>query len=1527
MARITNDRALLPLLITLPLLLLTTTAAAQGLFGPMRGAQSGRFIQAPRSVQQQLREAEAALEEDRFSDAVVRLGDLLSLENEEFDEMDLAGQDFFLEIDESRAAGLPVQDSLMRTARQMIGNLPIAAQETYELRYGPLARKMLNEAAASRNWHQVREVRRKYFHTKAGYEASSLLAQFELFGGHPMAASLLLDDVVVWPQAVSHLGNGVLTLHAAALRLADRDLPSMAALGNGRVTVRGQADSIPDSSELGPWIDRRVGRLDGFVASEQMEYPMFGGNPSRNGGMSGQLPLSNLRWKLDTTASPRQERDVRQVAEELATTGKLPPPSWMPIRVGDQLLMRTTERLVGVDYRTGKRVWVYPWESNFEYFDEEEASLDGMPADDDRGELMMQRVWNDLPYGRITTDGRQAYLLDDLREVEMVPLSPMINLRGTRPADTGSNTLIALDLASEGKLRWKLGKGADKPSGLSDAFFLGPPLPIDGRLYVMAEMAGDINLCCLDPNSGEELWRQQLVAVESGGIESDPIRRVAGATPTYHEGLLICPTGAGATVAIDLADRMLRWGVNYDRNIEMIRSVSSRSRGVETNQLLQRWASGAAIAAENSVLVTPIETDRLFGFDLLTGEELFPKKNRVHMRYLAGIRDGRFYVVGSNQVRAFNLRDGKPVSGWQTRELLSAGQQISGYGVFGADDYLLPTTSNQIVRISLTDGSVIDRRDTKYTLGNLVAVGGEVITQGPTTLSVAFGEASLEPLVNRMLEQDPNDFEAMVRKSELLIQHGQRSEALELLSRARDMEPDNDEVRMLSVSALLGMLRDDLSADESLIKTLDELIDRPAQRVELLSLRIRAALKNKAFVDATERLIDLSSLIVFEPLLESASDQVVNDVTRDCSLDSWISARVEELAGLAGEQDLAKINEMVAQALEPRLTSSQNLLTRLVRHFGAVDGAMAIRDELANRFRGDDDYLQLERLALATQIPSSEGLTKLSDQQLRLLAEAYARGGMGKDAKSVLEQIESSGVQLAEGRREEYLALAEARPAPLPWPKQVSLNWTSRQSRIRSISESQRVAETSILAGEEFEGWQLISEGTSRMSLRDPNGLLRRIQLDGSRQSSDMDKEAQICGGIMVVVMPNGLVAIDLYQLVANEGEPVLWRRGLSADNGPVAKRRSAITPFDDQVVRYYLETASASSVMPEFKLGPIMGDRVLLLQGGDLMAIDLLTKETLWRNSGAPRSGAVLSDGNRVAVVSPATGEVVFFDLLDGQRLSKSDWSYGEIWESIGTHVLAYQESDLKGRYEIKVVNPFTETVVLEHESLGANRTVTDAPCAYGRVVAGRYLTMLDDQGQALVWDVMSGREVGRPKLPAYPNLQGLRAMQMDGQLILLPKRRMERKESIQQLANIQTTDGSSHRTTHGVHAISLDDGSLRWQHQFEKPWGCTLTQPSRSPILLLTRSPFTYTTTSRRKALDALALDVRDGSELSREEGRPIRENNNQLAARLTIQPSLSRVIAHVGTESLTYTFGEVSKDQADADQADDGQRPPQP
>ena len=1491
------------------LLVVSSDPSSAQLFGTSRQMLPGRFIEAPRSVQQQLREAERALEEDRYSDAVVRLGDLLSSDSEALDDIDLSGQDFFLDLDDVIDSDRPFRRSFMRTARDMIAELPTSALETYELRYGPSARKLLGEAAAARDWTKVREVRRKYFHTMAGYDASLLLAQHEMFGGHPLAASLLLDDVVKVPRAVKRLGDSVLLLHAATCRLSGRDLPELAA-PRGDLQVGGESVAWPNDEDLANWLAARFGNMELIGTSQIKDYPLFGARANRNGASSGQLPLENLRWQLDTTASPRQERKIRRIADEMATNSKLPPPSWVPLRVGSQLLMRTSERLVGVDYQTGKRVWTYPWQTGYEEVESEDTILDSLPGDSEADDLWSQRVWNDVPYGQVSSDGKRVYLLDDLKKIEAAVYGSA-RIRAGRPTDTSSNTLVALDLATEGKLRWRLGVGADEASTLSDAFFLGPPLPLDGRLYVMVEIAGDINVCCLDPETGDEIWRQQIVAVESGAIHTDPIRRVAGAMPTYHEGLLICPTGAGAMVAIDLGDQTLRWGVHLERNQEMYRSVGGRGRAVESKQLMQRWFTGTAVADGRSLLVTPIESDRLFAFDLLTGEKLFPEKNRLGRRYVAGIRGNKFFVVESNSVAAFDLSNGR--TAWKTpRDFLSVGQQISGLGVFGDGVYYVPTTANQIIGVSLDDGSVVERRTTRFPLGNLIAADGEIISQGATTLSVAFGERTLEPLVNRILEEDPSNFDAIVRKSELLLQHGQRDEALDLLEQARQMQPDNDEVRMLSVSAMLGTLRDDLEGNEGLADTLDLLIDRPSQRVELLALRIRSAMAEEQYEEAARQLIDLSSLVVSEPLLESSADQVVADPGRDCSLDGWISGQSQDIVRSASREQLGAINDLVRAEAESKFEGSTNLLRRLNRHFGSMQGIEPIRRELANRMLTDGAYLELERLAVGPMIPSSSNFADLSNDRLVMLANAYVSGRMPENALAVLDVLSTRDVSDQPGVADEVTALrgaAQSQIATYDWPKKVSRQWDSRTTRRTGLIPRTTIYETQQLAGPQFRGWRLAGESSSSISVRDPDGTMRRVPLEGALPD-DTDKEAQVSGGVMVVMTTSGLLAIDLYHLLVGDGEAMLWARGSGDDGDTLAKRRSTMTPFGAPAVRYRINAAAAapSGVIPELKLGPIMGDRVLLLQGGELLAIDVITGETIWRNSGAPQSGTVVCDGDRVAVVSSSTEQMVEFDLLDGRKLSTKRWKYGIVWGSAGRNLLCYRSAGMDRMYNVQLVNPFDDEVILRQSAYSSNRSKADVPCSYGRIVSGRYFVMLNHLGESLIWDIRDAVEIGRPELPPYEDLQDLNVLAMNGQLLLLPKRRL--KPPSNPPRTVLTIEGSIHRTVSDVYAVSLLDGTINWSKELEDPWGCTLTQPADSPLVLLSRGPRSVSNSSRRKLLDVMALDVRDGSVLERSEGKPVENNYNFLSTKLTVQPSLSRVIAQIGPiEMITYSFGDAT------------------
>ncbi len=1494
-------------------------AEAQGFLRSSTPSQSGRFIEPPRAIAQQLRDSERSIDEGRYSDAVLRLGEMLQRDGGNAEEDEGGEQDYFLDLDASGEPQRLVKESLLRRARRLIGKLPPQGLETYELRYGALARKMLNDAAEGRDWNAVETVRRKYFHTQGGYEASMLLAQREWFGGRPLATYLLLEELVQCDPARAYLGSSLDVLFAAAARLSDRDVSEFDIEPGDSIVLAGKKVDVPSADEINNWLDTkfRVNSVD--FAPTDSDYRLFGGEVNRNGGDLGEMPLANPRWRVETTASPRQEKSLKQRTDEMSTRGDLPPPSTVPLKVGDQLLMRTTERLVGVDYRTGKRVWQYPWQSTYEGFDDDEASFDMLPGEESGVDLLSQRVWNDLPFGQMSSDGERVFVLDDLGKVEPMTFNPIIGMQGSRPADRGRNTLVALDLKTEGKLLWQVGAGEEQATSLTDAFFLGPPLPLDGRLYVMIEVAGDICLSCLEPRTGEELWRQQLVAIETGGIDLDPIRRVAGAMPTFHRGVLLCPTGAGAVVAVDLVDRMLRWGRSYDRNTELTHSLMN-GNGLDQNQLMQRWFDGAAIIVDDTVVITPIESDRLFVLDLFSGDERFAEKPRVRMRYVAGIRDNRILVAGSDHVRALDLQSGNTL--WTTpADWLSAGQQVSGIGLFGTDDYLVPTTSNQLIRISLADGSVLERRTTAYPLGNLVASGGEIISQSSTMLSVAFGEKSLAPVVDEMLAEDPNDFEALVRKADLLIQNGSREEALEYLARARAIDPDSDDVYLLSVSAMLGSLRESPQLDGPLVELLEKLIDRPSQRIELLALRVQAGMTAGEPVGTARMLVEMSQLLRRENFVEGSDFGAINDPARQCTVDCWIEARMHAVYAIANESQRVQIDALVAETVAPLVQSSSNVLQRIMRHFGIAQSISDLRAVYGRRMISESSLLKAERSALGNLPWNETTLQSLSNDQLRILVEASLDGAMTENAGAALAAIDFE--KLIETAPEQAAQWTQMLPTissvdKYDWPKTASLTWDSPQSAARMMSSfGQRAGQTTVTGGPTLEGWNLVSEFQNPVAFRDPTGQLRGIPVDGLNRRDEGDKDAVINAGVSVVVTPSELICIDMYELLKGSGESILWRRDWGGDGGGSALRRSETTLFDDQVYRYKMNSPVAQSMIAEFRVGPILGDRVMMLKGGELVALDLFTSEPLWRNSDAPRSGVVLSDGREVLVVSSQSKEIVAFDALDGAKLRTTEWEHGSIWTAQNRYVLSYTPANDKRLSTVRLVDVFDDNRVVEELTTAiSSRGVDGIEASFGRVIDGRYMVMLGTDGKLTLWDVREGRSIGQSELPAMDQLQGMHALTLTGQVIVLP--RLKPDETPMSLGRDRVTSGGqNHQTIHSVHAISLEDAGIRWSFEGEDSWGCTLTQPVATPALILSRSLSIHNTTgARKRTLDVVALDVRDGSVLNERLGKQVHSQTNEIETRLTVQPASERLLVQIGGELLTYLFGDVETENKEAD-----------
>ncbi len=1469
-------------------LLVTISGASGQAFLPIeQGTGPGRFIEPPRSVMQQLRVAEEASAEGRNGDAVMALGDLLQRDRT-FAEDELTGQDFFLD---ASAGGLQVRARVSKTligeARRLLGNMPPEALATYELRYGADARKRLDDAATKHNWVDVAEVKRRFFHTEAGRDATQLLIQRAISRGSITEASRLIRSLIDHPKLDEKSKTVV-------VKLAE----SLSQLPSDATSLRTRRTEVSN------------------------DFLMFAGQQVAAESAGGQLPLADPLYTIDTTGSSKQERTLTETVESMASMGELPLPSWLPLRIGNHLLMRTTERLVGVDFVTGKRVWEYPWFKTDHDVETTELEVDGIRNEDSGHSLLKQRVWNDLPYGRISSDGIRVFMLGDLAALEVAAFSPMMGLQGTRPADTGTNSLIALDLATEGKLVWQIGGDVPTTDSLKGAFFLGAPLPIDDSLYVTAEISGDIVLLCLDSATGAERWRQQLLAFESGGIESDPVRRIAGASVSHQDGLLICSTGAGAIVAVDLLDRALLWGVPIERNDALNQSVLGRRDGSPPSQLLKRWWDATPMIVGNTVYVTPIESDRFFALDLLTGDERWPKFARTQKssRYLAGIQDETIILVGSDNVCGLDANTSKQA--WKTQAgWLDSGELVCGLGMFGRINnpatgdpetaYFVPTSFNRVIAVSLRDGSALAHRATSFSLGNLIAIDGQVISQGVTRLSVAYGQESLGPKVTAALEADPSNVEMMTRMAQLLLEQDRRGDALKWLDKARVREPDNDEVRQLSITAMLGALREDFATNENLLPTLDTLIDQPKERVELIKLQISASLNRKQPIDAIKRLIDLSAQIASDQSLESERRNSDEESSRYVLLDSWICARVAEAVDLADQPQKEQVSLALASHLDSYLTASTASIQRLAHQFGSLPGCQKTIHQLLDRFRKEKKWLAMERLILASASATPESFDRLAPWQAVALADVYAHSELKPDATAMLKfaMLHESEAKLAAKELGIDLAMLATSSAGFDysraWEGPVSIKLPS-EPMVGRIAMARRTAvgENKRVTGQSFIGWQLISEESNPVALRDPLGTIHSIPVDGLVRHDEQKRQAVFSGGLMIALMRGELIAVDLFKLRDGDADCVLWRRSWQTESGGSSgfRRRSDTTDFGDHTFSY-LASSGQGGTSGELQLGPIVGDTFYLLQGNELIALDAITKKERWRNMEGPQGGTVVCDGEVVAIVSPASEVVVKYDCRDGKRLSEEPFKDYRLWASTNEAVLLYRDLG-EGKRELVLRNPISGETLLEHVFEG----ISNESRVLGRIVEGTYMVSLATSGKTLIWDLEKARVVAEIEVGAIPGLSALHVLPRHDSLVLLPAVTDNNENS--STVPVTVAAGDEHvRVDVAAWAINLSDGKVAWKFPIDKePWGCTLTQSGVSPLILMTQGKSTpYSTTgSRNKFINVLAIDSRDGkSHVSPD--LDVQGLNNDLETRLTVQPPQQRVIVNISTIKIEYEFGD--------------------
>jgi outer membrane protein assembly factor BamB len=1396
------------------------------------------FLPADRHTLLKLSDAKRLLAEGRFGEAVRCLDAILE-----------GPEDFFFQPDKTS----PIHRSLKTEAQRMISQIPREGREVYELQFGARARRMLDDALAAGDIAAVAEVSRRFFHTKSGYQATFLLGLDHFDRGRPLAGALTLQRLREAGATVDDLEPGLsLTTAACWLQagVPEKARESLVALRQRqpslRVAVGGREVPIfTDDAVAVDWLTGLIGAFSVAGPTSADHWLMFRGNPARNATAPGGLPLLNLRWRVTGADNPLIGSRLEQLERWCADEGTPAIPALHPIVVDDVLVMRTTNSLLGVDFNTGKRIW--------EVADEDPADLaTGVPSADLQTRQSMvisgigQRLWGDMTYGTMSSDGRSVFTIGDLdfafgpagnilfrvgRIVGRKNVAAITNPNGEQ-VDV-SNRLEAHDVRT-GKLKWSLGGPAGENAlRQADTFFLGPPLPLMGQLYVIGEIKGEVRLLALDAATGNLLWSQQLAMVEQ--VVQDPLRRVAGVSPSYSDGILVCPTSTGAVVAIDLATRSLLWGYRYGQDRNRSRRNNGLMLSLSSNATApSRWVDTSVSVVEGRALITPIESEWLYCLSLIDGKELWRAPRQADL-YVACADHDIVVLVGRQAVHALRLADGKPA--WKNRTLeLPNGSVPSGRGFLADDRYYLPLSTAEVASIDVAAGKIVQvAKSRKGTIpGNLVCYRGKVISQGLDGVEEYYQLDAVRQDLERRLAANADDADALSLRGETLLDAGKRSEAVAAFRRAYELQP-NPHTRELLRESLLEGLRDEFAAYRDRGPEIESLLDDTGQRATYLRQMADGLRQSGQWAAAFDHYQKLADLEPRQLPMDSVSKTLA--VRRD----RWFQGQLAALRSEAKDDAPARIDTAVQSRLKDAMAAgSVDALQRFIDYFGNQPGVASARNDLVQKLNAAGRPLDAE---LTLRKESSNGTpspTPIARDAERQPAERAASWPTGQVEKSLQRTKNPAGNGY--GRY-----VIELRGDPGPYMADVSLHFDDGRHLLVAT-----------------DGWGRLKWQVSLVT-------------DGQRQSFGFNRAwtyASAQNHLLLVVLGWKIIAVDTLGSGPNGTARILWTQDLMGSGVDMAGSPGLPWAMPNQP---WLWQQQYGHVSDRSRLvGPITNDYVCFQRLRNLVAVDPRNGQVLWTRSDVPPGSDVFGDEEYVFVLAPNREEAVVLRAMDGQQVGtrrvprtgnarqqvarvaidgeqKRQFAHIEDYclATLGRQMLLWwPEGDKR---VLTLVDP------LDGRDLWPGQSFPNS--AHTDVVNHEAVGVMQPNGRFVLMSLPEGRTIADVQLEPDPSLVDMTLLASDGQYFLLT-RSSPRAGTPQR--PIQQTPGCDTKPIHRGRLYAFDrQGKLMWpapvtiENQF-----LLLDQPTHLP--LLTFASIMYYPRDNgagRQKMSVLSIDKRNG------------------------------------------------------------------
>lgn len=1045
------------------------------------------------------KQIEAAIDyinDENWATAVERLQKLLEID-----------EDVFVRLKRKNAEGSEVYVwvSAKQEADRLISTLPAAGMDFYKATYGAKAADLLKKAKKNGDPGLLNDIMKKYAHTDAGAEAIKLLGDYKFDRGEYMPALLCYSKLInrlgaektpvpilakaAWAAHLAPPSSSDKNTVMAANVLGEKELWKMLRTRTREVQLGEQAIAVADLQD-------HVAKLDRIrLEQNATDSLIYRATPSRSNQLTGGPAFMTREWGLSLLYEGQKEghsaaRDrIKRAKDALKTQNQPIIPAFSPITLsvlngkGERMPLLIYKNFFGVtavDLRNGSLAWASPSNWSLQRMLSQGGSKQNAVADwlSFYQSYHPQILFENSTVGTLSTDGQFVYVVEDLA----VPPTPAQNFNngmffpGGMPnqASLGTeleeavahNKLYALSLTSTGKLTWEL--PADEKGVLSDCYFLGPPLPLAGKLYVLTDKQQEIRLVCLDAaalakdprNVKSAIVSTQTLGMTQEKMQSDALRRTWAAHLAYGEGILVCPTNAGAVFGVNLLENSLVWAYPYRDKSDVSEQPAMGNgrfarqwpppgfRQLPSGQIVpiatqqNQWKVTAPVISDGKVIFTAPDARSLHCINLRDGSPIWKRAKHEDDLYLGNVYNGKVLIVGKKNVRALSLSSG------DTMWTLETGTP-SGQGIGSDNVYYLPLkdagkgkNEPQIVGIDMDRGRIVSRSKSRPSdpekndadvPGNLAFAEGKVISvtaygKGENEdANKCEGEVASYPQIKVKLAemddkiaQNPSDANALTERGELRLDKGDLAGAIDDLSTALKNKPSKDtrdKARAKLYDTLTVYIADHFNDAERYLKEYEELckIDvGDAPEKEQAKLEAEQRRRRSTFLwlvgkgrEEQGRLVE--AFEKYQEFAKAAGKQTelvpaVDDRQVKAAPDVWSRGRIIAMMNHATPENRRPLEKLIADKWNKlRETNDLHELRAFVRMFGSVsDAGKEARLELVERLMEQKDsgeeHPLLEAELELNQFRTGRHSPELAARATEALARLYTRKGLLEDA-------------------------------------------------------------------------------------------------------------------------------------------------------------------------------------------------------------------------------------------------------------------------------------------------------------------------------------------------------------------------------------------------------------------------------------------------------------------------------------------------------------------------------------------------